>query len=410
MVDAEDPQPPSEAEVAGTPPKAEVKEEEDAGKPAPAAPPAAPVLDTYTNRELKHLERERSGEVQAHYVINDGSPLSGRLLIGLKNVFSKCLPNMPKEYITRLVFDRRHRSVVITRNNTSIIAGITYRPFHSQRFAEIAFCAVAQSLQVSGFGTRLMSWTKLHARDQDGCQYFLTYADNNAVGYFSKQGFSKTISMEKERWHGFIKDYDGGTLMECHIHPTLPFTDFAGMVLHHKAALEAQVRKYTKGHVQYPGLEFWRSGPAVLPISDIPGVRESGWTEASAAAGSRGFQLVVDGARLEPTPEALHKCMTFLVKRIKAEPDSWPFLTPVSKEEVPDYYDVIKDPIDLTTIQERLASRAFYQTLDIFAADVLRMFNNAKIYNAADTIFHKIAVRLSNDFQRWVVGSVVWTD
>ncbi|KAL6766386.1 HAT3 [Auxenochlorella protothecoides x Auxenochlorella symbiontica] len=301
-------------------------------------------------------------------------------------------------------------SVVITRNNTSIIAGITYRPFHSQRFAEIAFCAVAQSLQVSGFGTRLMSWTKLHARDQDGCQYFLTYADNNAVGYFSKQGFSKTISMEKERWHGFIKDYDGGTLMECHIHPTLPFTDFAGMVLHHKAALEAQVRKYTKGHVQYPGLEFWRSGPAVLPISDIPGVRESGWTEASAAAGSRGFQLVVDGARLEPTPEALHKCMTFLVKRIKAEPDSWPFLTPVSKEEVPDYYDVIKDPIDLTTIQERLASRAFYQTLDIFAADVLRMFNNAKIYNAADTIFHKIAVRLSNDFQRWVVGSVVWTD
>lgn len=53
------------------------------------------------------------------------------------------------------------RSVIITRNNTSIIAGITYRPFHSQRFAEIAFCAVAQSLQVSGFGTRLMSWTKV---------------------------------------------------------------------------------------------------------------------------------------------------------------------------------------------------------------------------------------------------------
>lgn len=26
----------------------------------------------------------------------------------------------------------------------------------------------------------------------------------------------------------------------------------------------------------------------------------------------------------------------------QAEPDSWPFLTPVSKEEVPDYYDVIK--------------------------------------------------------------------
>jgi hypothetical protein len=25
--------------------------------------------------------------------------------------------------------------------------------------------------------------------------------------------------MERERWHGVIKDYDGGTLMECVIHP-----------------------------------------------------------------------------------------------------------------------------------------------------------------------------------------------
>lgn len=82
---------------------------EKQGGPTDVAAQAALVLSTYINRELKHLERERSGEVQAHYIINDGAPLSGRLLIGLKNVFSKCLPNMPKEYITRLVFDRRHR-------------------------------------------------------------------------------------------------------------------------------------------------------------------------------------------------------------------------------------------------------------------------------------------------------------
>ena len=32
-------------------------------------------------------------------------------LIGLKNIFSKQLPNMPKEYIARLVLDRRHKWV-----------------------------------------------------------------------------------------------------------------------------------------------------------------------------------------------------------------------------------------------------------------------------------------------------------
>ncbi len=35
------------------------------------------------------------------------------------------------------------------------------------------------------------------------------------------------------QWHGFIKDYDGGTLMECHIHPHLPFTGFPGTLRGH---------------------------------------------------------------------------------------------------------------------------------------------------------------------------------
>lgn len=36
-------------------------------------------------------------------------------------------------------------------------------------------------------------------------EYFLTYADNYAIGYFQKQGFSKTLSMSKERYMGYIK-------------------------------------------------------------------------------------------------------------------------------------------------------------------------------------------------------------
>lgn len=61
------------------------------------------------SREARHMERERGGELCARYITNDGSIESGRLLTGLKNVFSKCLPNMPKEYICRLIFERRHK-------------------------------------------------------------------------------------------------------------------------------------------------------------------------------------------------------------------------------------------------------------------------------------------------------------
>lgn len=56
-----------------------------------------------------------------------------------------------------------------------------------QKFGEIAFCAITADEQVKGYGTRLMSHLKQHARDVDGLTHFLTYADNNAVGYFVKQ-------------------------------------------------------------------------------------------------------------------------------------------------------------------------------------------------------------------------------
>lgn len=62
-----------------------------------------------------------------------------------------------------------------------------FLPNHSQRFGEIAFCAITADEQVKGYGTRLMNHLKQHARDVDGLTHFLTYADNNAVGYFIKQ-------------------------------------------------------------------------------------------------------------------------------------------------------------------------------------------------------------------------------
>jgi histone acetyltransferase len=33
-------------------------------------------------------------------------------MVDLKNIYAKQLPNMPKEYIVRLVFDRGHRSLI----------------------------------------------------------------------------------------------------------------------------------------------------------------------------------------------------------------------------------------------------------------------------------------------------------
>lgn len=39
----------------------------------------------------------------------------------------------------------------------------------------------------------------MYARERDHLTHFLTYADNNAVGYFAKQGFTKEITLDRDR-------------------------------------------------------------------------------------------------------------------------------------------------------------------------------------------------------------------
>ena len=46
---------------------------------------------------------------------------------------------------------------------------------------------------------RLSFALQTYARERDHLTHFLTYADNNAVGYFAKQGFTKEITLERER-------------------------------------------------------------------------------------------------------------------------------------------------------------------------------------------------------------------
>ncbi len=55
--------------------------------------------------------------------------------------------------------------------------------------------------QIRGFGTRLMNKLKcnllfnLEEMQKRKVEYLITYADNLALGYFKKQGFSKNCQM-----------------------------------------------------------------------------------------------------------------------------------------------------------------------------------------------------------------------
>ena len=350
-------------------------------------------------REGFLLGLERQGDIRFEALANDGTLASLEKLLALKNIFSKQLPNMPKDYIVKLIFDPKHKSLVLVSHG-AVIGGLTYRPFYPRHFGEVVFLAISANEQVRGYGTRLMNHVKDYCKDHEKITHFLTYADNNAVGYFAKQGFTKEITLAREVWFGFIKDYDGGTLMECVLHPNIPYTKFPEMISAQRAFLDKQVRRVSNYHIVHPGLQF-ADPPRPVPVKDIAGVVDAGWTEAEAP-----YRLVTPAGVVQPTAGALQTFMENTLKSVIENPDSWPFREPVDGKEVPDYYDVIKDPVDLTLIQERLDRKAYYIQLEMFAADFKRMFNNCRLYNAPETIYAKCANRLESFYEHKLIAGI----
>lgn len=85
-------------------------------------------------------------------------------------------------------------------------------------------------------------------------------------------------------------------------------------------------------------------------------------------------------------------CMHILERLVEFK-SSWPFLQSVKKEEVPDYYDVIKNPMDFQTMREKVLA-GDYQNREQYIEDVQLICDNARLYNTKNTIYYKCACDL----------------
>ncbi|ORX82271.1 acyl-CoA N-acyltransferase [Anaeromyces robustus] len=333
------------------------------------------------------VKEEQEGIIRFEVVKNDGKPDSMVLLTGLKNIFQKQLPKMPKEYIARLVYDRNHYSLAVVKDKMRVVGGITYRPFEARHFAEIVFCAISSSEQVKGYGARLMNHLKDHIRSTYDIQYFLTYADNYAIGYFKKQGFTTEITLEKPVWMGYIKDYEGGTLMQCSMIPKVDYLHLYDIMDIQKEEIKKKIKKMTKSHIVYPGLTCFNDKVKSIEPEQIPGLLEAGWNPE------------MDTMLLpEEQPEEENELITImrqLVSEMQNHAQSWPFLQPVTG--VADYYNIITDPMDLKTLSDNVDDGQ-YTTLEEFKVDAQKIFDNCRTYNESHTPYYKCANKLEEYF------------
>lgn len=110
--------------------------------------------------------------------------------------------------------------------------------------------------------------------------------------------------------------------------------------------------------------------------------------------------------------------MVHIVEEMQNYTHAWPFLEPVSVDDVADYYDIVKDPmgklskmvamlpilihkLDLATLEENVKADA-YPTMEDFVKDTQKIFENCKLYNAEDTEYAKCSAKLERFFNEKV--------
>ena len=83
--------------------------------------------------------------------------------------------------------------------------------------------------------------------------------------------------MNESRWKGYIKDYNGSTMMQCAVHPDVTHSTFYGDIRFQQKQLMAMIANTARVAV-YPGLPFTLNKKS-FNFDEIPGLREAGWTE-----------------------------------------------------------------------------------------------------------------------------------
>lgn len=136
----------------------------------------------------------------------------------------------------------------------------------------------------------------------------------------------------------------------------------------------------------YPGLTCFKEGVRQIPVESIPGIRETGWKPS----GKEKCKELKD-------PDLLYNILKNLLAQIRTHPDAWPFIEPVKKAEAHDYYEIIRFPIDLRTMTERLKNR-YYVTKKLFIADLQRIITNCREYNPPDSEYCRCASTLEKFF------------
>lgn len=297
-------------------------------------------------------------------------------------------------------------------------------------------------------------WGNEELYDEMTNLYLLTYADNSAIGFFKKQGFvTRPVS---SLWVGFIKDYDGGTLMECKLVKKLKYLMKKELVERLRENIFENMKKINEYHI----VRRWDERDKINEIrkkdyddkinkkdyddkiidqnnqfndqindqfnnqfnnqnnnqnniqnnnqfnnQDNNQFNNQNYDKINDKINDRnqGFEVLNECSKISTvvtdlnftrtSKEFLYDFIFFCICTLHSDSFAWPFLEPVNTKDVPDYLDVITEPIDLSLIADR-HNKGKYTTLKEFVNDVNLMVKNCLTYNNIETQYYKCGEKI----------------
>ncbi|KAF8018908.1 hypothetical protein BT93_H3719 [Corymbia citriodora subsp. variegata] len=132
-----------------------------------------------------------------------------------------------------------------------------------------------------------------------------------------------------------------------------------------------------------------------------------------SGANKRGPQVELEVAKKRQRMDraVMQQCSAIL-KRLMHHQCGWPFKQPVDpvKLNIPDYFSIISEPMDLGTIKSKLEKNMYHGTEE-FAADIRLTFSNAMCYNPPGNQVHIMADKLNKIFETgWKALEAKWSN
>jgi len=184
--------------------------------------------------------------------------------------------------------------------------------------------------------------------------------------------------------------------MQCSMLPKVRYLESGRMLLKQKECVLAKIRAVSKSYNVHQPPKEWANGLCKIDALLIPAIKESGWSPD------------MDELARQPRHGPNYSGLAHLLNDMQNDSNAWPFLVPVSKDDVADYYDVIKEPMDLSTMEEK-HEKDLYPAVEDFVRDATLIFVNCRKYNNEQTPYAKAANRLQKFMWKKIKETPEWS-